>query len=192
MTIRQDIGSEIITSTRNFGKVGGYDVVRDVTVIVNMESLERGYLGITSEAQALTDYLARKFRESAMFASEKISDELPHIFSCEDYRDIEKLETNIRFTNDSFGSGIMNGILKAFKDVKSDIVHGIKRVCVSDDGLTTRLYSNVFLLDSNDEEEFRRRIRNGTAGILHTSGLLKHPFLKLIIDYKVTPSERIK
>lgn len=191
MTIRQDTGSEVITSTRSFGVVSGYDVVRDVTVIVNMESIERGYLGISSESQALSDYLARKFREYAMFASEKITDEIPHIFSCKDYYDVEKLETNIRFTGDPFGPGIMNGILKTFRDVNSDVVHGYKRASISDDGSTTRIYSDVYLLDSDDEEEFRKRMNDGTVGILHTSGLLKHPFLKLIIDYTVTPTDRI-
>lgn len=189
MTIRQDTGSEVITSTRSFGRVGGYDVVRDVTVIVNMESIECGYLGITSESQALSDYLARKFRESAMWASEKISDELPHIFSCSDQVDIDRLETNVRNTRDAFGPGIMNGILKAFRVVNSDVIHGYKRACISDDKSTTRLYSDIYLLDSNDEDEFRKRMRDGTVGILHASGLLKHPFLQLIIDYTVTPIE---
>lgn len=34
MTIRQDIGSEVITSTRSFGRVGRYDVVRNVTPLL--------------------------------------------------------------------------------------------------------------------------------------------------------------
>lgn len=91
------------------------------------------------------------------------------------------VQTNIYY-NDRMGD-IVDCVVHGFGNdlFKEYVVHGYKSLHRREDG-SSSLYCHISLLDSADEETYLRRIKDGSVNVLHTSNLLLHPFMDIIVD----------